>query len=395
MNEKEAMNEQQVQQHDASETTRVNLMGLTQARMEEFFESIGEKKFRATQVLKWIHQMGVIDFDEMSNISKALREKLKAVAEIRLPKVLKQLDSADGTRKLLIEVAGGNAIETVLIPDGDRGTLCVSSQVGCSLDCSFCATGKQGFNRDLTAAEIIGQLWLTAKSYGQFGEKRPRIITNVVMMGMGEPLLNFDNVVDAMNLMLDDNCYGLSKRRVTLSTSGVVPELDRLGQYTDVCLAISLHAPNDELRNELVPINKKYPIAMLLESAQRYIEGLPDNHRKITIEYTLINQVNDRPHHAHELARLLRDVPVKINLIPFNPFDQSDYRRVSNNALRTFQEILVKAGLITTVRTTRGDDIDAACGQLAGAVNDRTRRSERYRNARAAATQAEPVRIIG
>nr|WP_237457354.1 23S rRNA (adenine(2503)-C(2))-methyltransferase RlmN [Pseudomaricurvus sp. HS19] len=394
MNEKEAMNEQQVQQHDV-ETTRVNLMGLTQARMEAFFESIGEKKFRATQVLKWIHQMGVIDFDEMSNISKALREKLKAVAEIRLPKVLKQLDSADGTRKLLIEVAGGNAIETVLIPDGDRGTLCVSSQVGCSLDCSFCATGKQGFNRDLTAAEIIGQLWLTAKSYGQFGEKRPRIITNVVMMGMGEPLLNFDNVVDAMNLMLDDNCYGLSKRRVTLSTSGVVPELDRLGQYTDVCLAISLHAPNDELRNELVPINKKYPIAMLLESAQRYIEGLPDNHRKITIEYTLINQVNDRPHHAHELARLLRDVPVKINLIPFNPFDQSDYRRVSNNALRTFQEILVKAGLITTVRTTRGDDIDAACGQLAGAVNDRTRRSERYRNARAAATEAEPVRIIG
>ncbi|MYM62998.1 23S rRNA (adenine(2503)-C(2))-methyltransferase RlmN [Pseudomaricurvus sp. HS19] len=388
------MNEQQVQQHDV-ETTRVNLMGLTQARMEAFFESIGEKKFRATQVLKWIHQMGVIDFDEMSNISKALREKLKAVAEIRLPKVLKQLDSADGTRKLLIEVAGGNAIETVLIPDGDRGTLCVSSQVGCSLDCSFCATGKQGFNRDLTAAEIIGQLWLTAKSYGQFGEKRPRIITNVVMMGMGEPLLNFDNVVDAMNLMLDDNCYGLSKRRVTLSTSGVVPELDRLGQYTDVCLAISLHAPNDELRNELVPINKKYPIAMLLESAQRYIEGLPDNHRKITIEYTLINQVNDRPHHAHELARLLRDVPVKINLIPFNPFDQSDYRRVSNNALRTFQEILVKAGLITTVRTTRGDDIDAACGQLAGAVNDRTRRSERYRNARAAATEAEPVRIIG
>ncbi len=378
---------------DAAETaTKVNLLGLSQAKMEAFFESIGEQKFRATQVLKWIHQMGVDDFDEMTNISKSLREKLQRLAEVRPPEVLQQLDSADGTRKFLIRVSGGNAIETVLIPDGDRGTLCVSSQVGCSLDCSFCSTGKQGFNRDLTAAEIIGQVWLACKSYGQFGTKSPRTVTNVVMMGMGEPLLNFDNVVDAMNLMLHDNCYGLSKRRVTLSTSGVVPALDRLRGLTDVCLAISLHAPNDELRNELVPINKKYPIAMLLESAQRYIESLPDNHRKITIEYTLINQVNDRPHHAHELAQLLRDIPVKINLIPFNPFDQSDYRRVSNNALRAFQDILIQAGFTTTVRTTRGDDIDAACGQLAGTVNDRTRRSERYR--RAQGEIEEPVRLL-
>ncbi|WP_439133618.1 23S rRNA (adenine(2503)-C(2))-methyltransferase RlmN [Pseudomaricurvus sp.] len=379
---------------DANKTEeKVNLLGLSQAKLEAFFESIGEKKFRATQVLKWIHQMGVDDFDNMTNISKALREKLKRIAEVRPPEVIQQLDSADGTRKFLIKVTGGSAVETVLIPDGERGTLCVSSQVGCSLDCSFCSTGKQGFNRDLTAAEIIGQVWLAAKSYGQFGEDRPRIITNVVMMGMGEPLLNFDNVVDSMNLMMHDNCYGLSKRRVTLSTSGVVPALDRLGQYTDACLAVSLHAPNDELRNELVPINKKYPIAMLLDSAKRYIDGLPDNRRKMTIEYTLINQVNDRPHHAHELVQLLKEIPVKINLIPFNPFDQSDYRRVSNNALRTFQDILIKAGFTTTVRTTRGDDIDAACGQLAGAVNDRTKRSERYRNQQALAAE-EAVRIV-
>lgn len=375
-------------------TEKVNLLGLSEAKLVDFFASLGEKRFRATQVLKWIHQMGVDDFDAMTNISKSLRAKLHRVAEIRAPEVLEQHDSADGTRKFLIRVSGGSAIETVFIPDGDRGTLCVSSQVGCSLDCSFCATGKQGFNRDLTCAEIIGQVWIAARSFGQFGEKRPRKITNVVMMGMGEPLLNFDNAVDAMNLMMHDNCYGISKRRVTLSTSGVVPALDRLGQYTDACLAISLHAPNDELRNELVPINKKYPIAMLLDSAKRYIEGLPDSHRKITIEYTLISNVNDRPHHAHELAELLRDIPVKINLIPFNPFSQSDYKRVSNNALKTFQNILINEGYTATIRTTRGDDIDAACGQLAGSVNDRTRRSERYRVGMNQEPQAEAVRIL-
>ena len=363
----------------AEGSAKMNLLGLPEAKLVAFFESIGEKKFRAIQVMKWIHQLGADNFDDMTNVSKDLRAKLKNIAEIRPPEVVQQLDSTDGTRKFLIRVSGNNVIETVFIPDGDRGTLCVSSQVGCSLDCSFCATGKQGFNRDLTAAEIIGQVWIAAKSFGQLQANGPRSVTNVVMMGMGEPLLNFDNVVDSMNLMMHDNAYGISKRRVTLSTSGVVPQLDRLSQYTDACLAISLHAPNDELRNELVPINRKYPIAMLLDSAKRYIEAMPDTHRKITIEYTLIDQVNDRPHHAHELAELLRDVPVKINLIPFNPFNLSNYKRVSNNALRKFQDILMEAGYITTVRTTRGDDIDAACGQLAGQVNDVTRRSERYR----------------
>ena len=363
----------------AEGSAKMNLLGLPEAKLVAFFESIGEKKFRAIQVMKWIHQLGADNFDDMTNVSKDLRAKLKNIAEIRLPEVVQQFDSTDGTRKFLIRVSGNNVIETVYIPDGDRGTLCVSSQVGCSLDCSFCATGKQGFNRDLTAAEIIGQVWIAAKSFGQLQANGPRSVTNVVMMGMGEPLLNFDNVVDSMNLMMHDNAYGISKRRVTLSTSGVVPQLDRLSQYTDACLAISLHAPNDELRNELVPINRKYPIAMLLDSAKRYIEAMPDTHRKITIEYTLIDQVNDRPHHARELAELLRDVPVKINLIPFNPFNLSNYKRVSNNALRKFQDILMEEGYITTVRTTRGDDIDAACGQLAGQVNDVTRRSERYR----------------
>lgn len=363
----------------AEGSAKMNLLGLPEAKLVAFFESIGEKKFRAIQVMKWIHQLGADNFDDMTNVSKDLRAKLKNIAEIRLPEVVQQFDSADGTRKFLIRVSGNNVIETVYIPDGDRGTLCVSSQVGCSLDCSFCATGKQGFNRDLTAAEIIGQVWIAAKSFGQLRANGSRSVTNVVMMGMGEPLLNFDNVVDSMNLMMHDNAYGISKRRVTLSTSGVVPQLDRLSQYTDACLAISLHAPNDELRNELVPINRKYPIAMLLASAKRYIEAMPDTHRKITIEYTLIDQVNDRPHHARELAELLRDVPVKINLIPFNPFNLSNYKRVSNNALRKFQDILMEEGYITTVRTTRGDDIDAACGQLAGQVNDVTRRSERYR----------------
>jgi radical SAM enzyme, Cfr family len=384
-----------------TEVAKVNLMGMSQGRLVAFFESLGEKKFRATQMLKWIHQLGVTDFQQMSNISKLLRNKLDEVAEIRAPEVMGQWDSTDGTRKFLINISGGNAVEAVFIPEGDRGTLCVSSQVGCSLDCSFCATGKQGFNRDLTSDEIIGQVWIAAKSFGQLQEvpvRGVRRVTNVVLMGMGEPLLNFDNVVEAMHLMMNDNAYGISKRRVTLSTSGLVPALDRLGKYTDACLAISLHAPNDALRNELVPINKKYPIAQLLASAKRYIEGLPDSHRKITIEYTLIDHVNDRPEHAHELAQLLIDVPVKINLIPFNPFSLSNYKRVSNNALRRFQQILIDAGYTTTIRTTRGDDIDAACGQLAGQVNDRTKRSQRYKLDQQAFLDAQndeiPVRIV-
>jgi 23S rRNA (adenine2503-C2)-methyltransferase len=359
-------------------TARPNLLGMSQRQLEDFFVSIGEKRFRAAQVLKWIHQAGVTDFAEMTNISKDLRTKLADVAEVKLPAIQREWDSADGCRKFLLRVEGGSAVESVFIPDGDRGTLCVSSQVGCSLDCSFCATGKQGFQRDLTAAEIIAQVWLAARSLGQLDGERKRRVTNVVLMGMGEPLLNFDNVVTAMNIMMDDNAYGISKRRVTLSTSGVVPALDRLNEFTDACLAISLHAPNDELRNKLVPINKKYPIAQLLASAKRYIDNVPDNHRKITVEYTLIDGVNDRPEHARELAVLLKDIPVKINLIPFNPFSLSDYRRVKPHVMKEFQDILIKRGYTTTIRTTRGDDIAAACGQLAGEVNDRTRRSQRY-----------------
>lgn len=357
----------------------VNLLGLSPAQMEAFFESLGEKKFRATQVIKWIHQMGVDDIDQMSNISKPLREKLKTLAEIRPPEVIADHLSTDGTRKWLIRVDGGSAVETVFIPEGERGTLCVSSQVGCSLDCSFCSTGKQGFNRDLTSAEIIGQVWIAAKAFDSLGAGVPRKVTNVVMMGMGEPLMNFDNSVAAMQLMLHDNAYGLSKRRVTLSTSGVVPELDRLADYVDVSLAISLHAPNDELRNELVPINRKYPIREFLRSANDYIAKMPDTHRKVTVEYTLMRNVNDRPEHAEQLAEVLKNTPCKINLIPFNPFPNSGYERVSNTSLQKFRDILYGKGYIVTIRTTRGDDIDAACGQLAGDVNDLTRRSARYR----------------
>lgn len=377
----------------ASPAAKVNLLGLSPKKLEAFFAGLGEKRFRAQQVSKWIHQLGCTNFDEMTNISKPLRAKLAQVAEIRPPELVEQLESADGTRKWLVRVSGGSCVEAVFIPEKGRGTLCISSQVGCSLDCSFCATGKQGFQRDLTAAEIVGQLWLAAKSFDSLRADADRVITNVVFMGMGEPLLNFDNVIDAVSLMLDDWAYSLSKRRVTLSTSGVVPMIDELGKHTDVSLAISLHAPNDALRNELVPINKKYPIAMLLESVKRYLDGLPDKRRRATIEYTLISGVNDRPEHAHELVEVLRDLPSKINLIPFNPFSASDYQRVSNNSLHRFRDILIQAGYTTTIRTTRGDDIDAACGQLAGVVNDKTRRSERYRRAQEASV-GEPVRII-
>jgi len=366
---------------------KVNLLGFSVSRLGDFFESLGEKRFRATQVVKWIHQMGVRDFRQMTNLSKDLREKLHAQAEVCLPEVVSCQDSADGTRKWLIRVEGGSCIEMVYIPERDRGTLCVSSQIGCALDCSFCATGKQGFNRDLTAAEIIGQLWIAADSFAQFDPKAPRRVTNVVMMGMGEPLMNFDNVVDAMNLMLEDNAYGLSKRRVTLSTAGVVPALDKLADVTDVSLAISLHAPNDKLRDELVPINRKYSLQQFVDSAKNYIEKMPDNRRKATVEYTLMDQVNDRSQHARELAALLRDLPCKINLIPFNPFPGSEYRRVTNTALARFRDILQAEGYTVTVRTTRGDDIAAACGQLAGAVNDRTKRQQRYRDKLSSAEQ--------
>lgn len=360
---------------------KVNLLGLTRDQMEAFFLELGEKKFRAQQVLKWIHHAGVTQIEDMSNLGKALREKLQRVAEVRPPEIVSQKDSSDGTRKWAIRVDGGGLVEAVLIPEGGRATLCVSSQVGCSLDCSFCSTGKQGFQRDLSAAEIIGQVWLAINSYDAFKPGSPRVVTNVVMMGMGEPLMNFDNVVSAMDLMMEDLAYGISKRRVTLSTSGVVPALDKLAQVSEVSLAVSLHAPNDALRNQLVPINRKYPIAQLLQSAANYIDAQRDTKRVVTIEYTLIAGVNDQVEQAQELAELLRDFPCKINLIPFNTFEQSDYRRPSGNAVSRFWQVLVDAGYIVTVRTTRGDDIDAACGQLVGQVVDRTRRSERYRNA--------------
>lgn len=356
-------------------------MGLSRIQMEAFFLEMGEKKFRAHQVLKWIHHAGVTQIEDMSNLGKALREKLMAVAEVRPPEIARQQDSSDGTRKWAIRVEGGGLVEAVLIPSGTRATLCVSSQVGCSLDCSFCSTGKQGFQRDLSAAEIIGQVWLAIKSYDAFQAGDRRVVTNVVMMGMGEPLLNFDNVVAAMDLMLEDMAYGLSKRRVTLSTSGVVPALDRLAKVSEVSLAVSLHAPNDELRNQLVPINRKYPIAVLLESCRNYMAAQSDKKRVVTIEYTLIEGVNDHREHALELADLLREIPCKINLIPFNTFAQSSYRRPSGNAVQRFWQVLVDAGYIVTVRTTRGDDIDAACGQLVGEVVDRTSRSGRYRDA--------------
>ncbi len=351
---------------------KINLLDFTSDKLKAFFQDRGEKPFRATQIIKWIHQYSVNDFDKMSNVSKALRAELAEISEIRPPEIVLDKASADGTHKWLLKLDDGNCIETVFIPEDGRGTLCVSSQVGCALDCTFCSTARQGFNRNLTVAEIIGQLWVAKKAL-QPDPASERVISNVVMMGMGEPLLNFDNVVDAMRLMLDDNAYGLSKRRVTLSTSGVVPALDRLREQVEVSLAISLHAPNDKLRDQLVPINRKYPINMLLESCMRYMEGKAAR-EKITIEYVMLDKVNDSDQHAHELVKRLKDVPVKVNLIPFNPFPETRYARSSNNRIHRFRDILEAAGLIVMTRKTRGEDIDAACGQLAGEVNDKSRR---------------------
>ena len=368
---------------------KTNLLGLSRPQMEAFFEAMGEKKFRATQVLKWIHQFGVVDFDQMTNLAGKLREKLNQVAYVQAPEVVHKNFSKDGTRKWVFRVGegAGSLVETVLIPADDktgaRKTLCISSQVGCALDCSFCSTGKQGFERDLTAAEIIGQLWVANQSYMEdvpLGE-RTRTVTNVVMMGMGEPLLNFEPVVASMRLMLDDFAYGMSKRRVTLSTSGIVPMIDKLAEEIDVALAISLHAPNDALRNELVPINKKYPLAELIPAARRYIStnGVIDSARKhVTIEYVMLEGVNDKPEHAREMIQLLSNLPSKINLIPFNPFPHAPYGRSSRNRIMAFQKQLSDAGFVCTVRVTRGDDIDAACGQLVGQVADRTRRAEKW-----------------
>jgi len=359
-------------------TEKHNLAGMTRKQLRDLFTELGEKPFRADQVLKWIHQRGVIDIAEWTDISKALRDRLQAVAVVGLPDIVEDYQSADGSRKWLIEVASGSRVEMVFIPEAGRGTLCVSSQAGCSLDCSFCATGKQGFNSNLSVAEIIGQLWWANQKLGSFSEKTERKVSNVVMMGMGEPLLNFDNVMNAVALMMDDMAYGLSKRKVTISTSGVVPAIERMEDFTDASLAISLHAPNDELRSEIVPINKRYPIADLLQASRSYIASLPDK-RVPVIEYTMIAGVNDHRQHARDLAVLLADFPCKINLIPFNPFAMSDYKRPSSTSVSNFRQILQQAGFTVTVRTTRADDIGAACGQLVGAVQDQTRRSQRHR----------------
>ena len=355
-------------------TKKINLMDLTRQQMREFFAELGEKPFRADQLVKWIYHFGEDNFDNMTNINKKLREKLKAVSEIKAPEVAVEQRSADGTIKWAMQV-GEQQVETVYIPEADRATLCVSSQVGCALACTFCSTAQQGFNRNLTVSEIIGQVWRASKIIGNFAVTGVRPITNVVMMGMGEPLLNVANVVPAMEIMLDDFAYGLSKRRVTLSTSGVVPALDMLRDKIDVALAISLHAPNDELRDEIMPINKKYNIKMLMDSVHRYLEVSNANHGKVTIEYVLLDHVNDGTEHAHQLAQVLKNTPCKINLIPWNPFPEAPYGKSSNSRVDRFQKTLMEYGFTVIVRKTRGDDIDAACGQLAGDVIDRTKRT--------------------
>ncbi len=383
--------------------SRTNLLDCDQRALTQFLSALGEKPFRAKQLLRWIHQVGESDFARMTDLAKALREKLAAQAIVQAPPVIKDTIAADGTRKWLFGVGAGNGIETVFIPETYRGTLCISSQVGCALECSFCSTGRQGFNRNLTTGEIIGQLWWAAKALAgadasAISAPSQRPITNVVMMGMGEPLTNFDNVVAALYVMLDDHAYGLSRRRVTVSTSGIVPNIDRLRAQCPVALAVSLHAPNDALRDVLVPINRKYPLAQLMQACRRYVDSTPSEtsvddalpealqgkwQREgsprdfITFEYVMLNGVNDELAHVHELIELTREVPCKFNLIPFNAFANSGYQRSRPEQIRAFQEILQQAGLIATVRRTRGDEIDGACGQLAGAVQDRTRRALR------------------
>jgi len=354
----------------------VNLLDLDAAGLTEFFAQLGEKpervKMRAKQLLRWLHRFGEADFSRMTDVAKSLREKLAQVSCVMPPALISDRLSDDGTRKFLFDVGRGNAVETVFIPEDERGTLCISTQAGCALDCAFCSTGKQGFNRNLTVAEIIGQLWQANKALG-FDPKGERIISNVVLMGMGEPLANLDNVVIALRLMLDDNAYGLSRRRVTLSTSGIVPAMDRLREQCPVALAVSLHAPNDQLRDRLVPINRKYPLNELMAACRRYLTAAPRDF--VTFEYVMLDGVNDRDADARELLRLTRDVPCKFNLIPFNPFPNSGFHCSKPERVRRFAEILIAAGIVTTTRKTRGDDIDAACGQLAGQVRDRSRRT--------------------
>ncbi|ADO10455.1 MULTISPECIES: bifunctional tRNA (adenosine(37)-C2)-methyltransferase TrmG/ribosomal RNA large subunit methyltransferase RlmN [Pantoea] len=359
---------------------KINLLDLNRQQMREFFLSLGEKPFRADQVMKWIYHYCCDDFEQMTDINKKLRNRLMELTEIRAPEVAEEMRSTDGTIKWAIRV-GDQLVETVYIPEGDRATLCVSSQVGCALECKFCSTAQQGFNRNLRVSEIIGQVWRAAKIVGAAKITGQRPITNVVMMGMGEPLLNLNNVVPAMEIMLDDFGFGLSKRRVTLSTSGVVPALDKLGDMIDVALAISLHAPNDKLRDDIVPINKKYNIETFLAAVKRYIGKSNANQGRVTIEYVLLDHVNDSTDDAHELAALLKETPCKINLIPWNPFPGAPYGRSSNSRIDRFSKVLMDYGFTTIVRKTRGDDIDAACGQLAGEVIDRTKRTLRKKMA--------------
>jgi 23S rRNA (adenine2503-C2)-methyltransferase len=356
-------------------SSHINLLNFDLALMQAFLVRMGEKPFHATQLIAWIHQHGVTDFDVMTNLSKPLRERLKRETVIQPPKVISENLSPDGTRKWLLQLFDGNAVETVFIPEGMRGTLCVSSQVGCALACTFCSTGKQGFNRNLTVAEIIGQVWVAARCLSQIETNQAHKVTNVVMMGMGEPLLNFDNVVKAMSLMRYDYAYALPKRRVTLSTSGLVPEIEALSKVSDVALAVSLHAANDALRSELVPINKKYPLATLKETCKRYFAAEP--RRTIMMEYVMLDSVNDTPKHAKELIRYLEGVPAKVNLIPFNPFPSTQYQCSSPESIQKFYDIVKKAGIVVTIRKTRGREIDGACGQLVGDFQDRTRRNQR------------------
>ena len=355
-----------------------NLLDFDAQQLTVWFAEQGEKPFRAKQVQRWIYKAGESDFDAMSDLAISLREKLKQIACVQAPSVIREELASDGTRKWLLDVGTGNAVETVYIPEEDRGTLCVSTQAGCALDCAFCSTGKQGFNRNLSTGEIIGQVWWANHQLGKDADGNWPV-TNVVLMGMGEPLLNFENTVSALRLMLDDNAYGLSRRRVTVSTSGVVPAMDRLREECPVALAISLHAPNDALRNELVPINQKYPLHELMAACRRYLEKAPRDF--VTFEYVMLAGVNDSVQHARELIQLVRDVPCKFNLIPFNPFPQSPYQRSDMPTVLRFRDALMQAGIVTTIRKVRGDDIAAACGQLAGQVQDRTKRTHRMMEA--------------
>ncbi len=358
-----------------AQSSKINLLGLDRKAMQAFFSTLGEKSYRAEQALKWIHFHGIKDIHAMTNFSKALREKIIEIAEIRPPEIAYESTAPDGTHKWIIKLNDGNCIETVFIPEKTRGTLCVSSQVGCILNCDFCSTGKQGFSRNLESAEIIGQVWIAARSLSESAGLHDHAVTNIVMMGMGEPLLNFDNVVTSMNIMLDDFCYGLSKRRVTLSTAGLVPAMKQLREVSDVALAVSLHAPNDELRNVLVPVNKKYPLKELMRVCKDYFKDQP--RRYVTMEYVMLAGVNDQPEHAKQLIALLKGIPSKVNLIPFNPFPNSIYKRSDQAAIDRFQKTLMDANINCITRKTRGQEIDAACGQLVGQVQDRTRRMER------------------